>query len=356
MKILKTLVDALAALHLAMENNQLPPSDANSPSLSEIDNLCGTLAEDEQERYPRSSEVARSAQRCCECDRANRINFLEGLTRKLAYAVWVDESLGMVSYDPQETMLYALFDGPQAHGQVVDDLVDDLIDVIHQLYSRGLASPQTLKVNILAQTNYEQFAQRIGCFLHCEVCNVSYLNSKPLLLDRYRPQTPYVIARLDRTYAPLVHHYYTTVPSIEYINDRLTQGLMYGIFIPRNAVCDAQEAAVSLGEQASNISQLTKMFNGDNQPTPGQSKVPCEQIAGFIGSHDEGSMGMLEIFPAYRRLGLGSALEAWLINHELSLGHTPFAQVFTSNLPSMSLQEKMSMTCSTKTNAWIGAI
>ena len=32
------------------------------------------------------------------------------------------------------------------------------------------------------------------------------------------------------------------------------------------------------------------------------------QLAGFVGEHSEGSMGMLEIFPAYRRRGLGYSL------------------------------------------------
>lgn len=350
MKILNTLVDSLVALHVAVEKQQ-PFCAESALTSSAHDEASHPLAGEEQaRRCSLAAEVARTAQRYGERDRVNRINFLEGIRRGLAQAVWVDETLGMVSYDPQETMLYALFDGPQAHGQAANDLVDDLIDAIHQLYSLGYASPQTLKVNILAETDYQQFAQRIECFLHCEVFNVSYLNNKPLLLDQYRTRTPYVIARLDQSYASLVHHYYTTVPSIEYINDRLTHGLMCGIFIPRNAVRDADEAAVSLGEQATDVAQLAQMYSGDGQDEP------CEQIAGFIGSHDEGSMGMLEIFPAYRRLGLGAVLEAWLINHELSLGHTPFAQVFTSNVASMALQEKMHMTCSTKANAWIGAI
>ena len=40
-------------------------------------------------------------------------------------------------------------------------------------------------------------------------------------------------------------------------------------------------------------------------------------LAGLIGIHEEGSIGMLEVLPAYRRRGLGYALEAGAIRRAL---------------------------------------
>ena len=62
-------------------------------------------------------------------------------------------------------------------------------------------------------------------------------------------------------------------------------------------------------------------------------------LAGFMGLHGDGSMGMLETFPAYRKLGIGRALEKHLINFCLDRGYTPYGQVFCDNDASFSLQE-----------------
>lgn len=77
------------------------------------------------------------------------------------------------------------------------------------------------------------------------------------------------------------------------------------------------------------------------------------QLAGFVGEHSEGSMGMLEIFPAYRRRGLGYALECFQINRYLSQGRVPFDQVIVGNEKSMSLQRKVGMELSRDTVSWL---
>ncbi len=77
------------------------------------------------------------------------------------------------------------------------------------------------------------------------------------------------------------------------------------------------------------------------------------KLAGFIGEHLEGSMGLLEILPEYRRKGYGYLLEAFLINHFLELGETPFCQIKIGNQASIALQEKIGMDISTETAIWI---
>lgn len=78
----------------------------------------------------------------------------------------------------------------------------------------------------------------------------------------------------------------------------------------------------------------------------------CEgQLAGFIGTHTEGSIGILQVFPEYRRRKIGKALETYMINQVLELGHVPYGQVMEGNEASMSLQESMGL-CFAKTKVY----
>jgi ribosomal protein S18 acetylase RimI-like enzyme len=63
--------------------------------------------------------------------------------------------------------------------------------------------------------------------------------------------------------------------------------------------------------------------------------------AGFIGRHSEGSVGLLEVLPEYRRLGIGEALSRDAFNRELKLGNIPYGQVVWDNEPSLALQRKI---------------
>ena len=77
------------------------------------------------------------------------------------------------------------------------------------------------------------------------------------------------------------------------------------------------------------------------------------RLAGFVGEHHEGSMGMLEVFPEYRGHGLGLALESFQINRYLSEGRVPFDQVIVGNEKSMGLQRKVGMEISQDTMSWL---
>lgn len=67
------------------------------------------------------------------------------------------------------------------------------------------------------------------------------------------------------------------------------------------------------------------------------------ELVGFIGMHAEGSMGMLEVFPGWRRRGVALALEAAKIASGLAAGHVPWAQVFPENRASIALQHRLGM-------------
>lgn len=66
-------------------------------------------------------------------------------------------------------------------------------------------------------------------------------------------------------------------------------------------------------------------------------------LAGFIGVHTEGAMGMLEIYPDFRKRGYGYALEAFLIGQQMKGGATPYCHVIDGNDASIRLQKKLGL-------------
>ncbi|MDO4484582.1 MAG: GNAT family N-acetyltransferase [Clostridia bacterium] len=70
----------------------------------------------------------------------------------------------------------------------------------------------------------------------------------------------------------------------------------------------------------------------------------ADDCIGFIGEHLEGSMGLLEILPDFRRKGYGRALEIFMIRHHLQASRTPYCHVICGNDASLALQENLGMT------------
>ena len=78
-----------------------------------------------------------------------------------------------------------------------------------------------------------------------------------------------------------------------------------------------------------------------------------DHLIGFIGEHLEGSMGILYVFPEYRRRGFGASLQSYLIAKTMEKGFVPFGQVEKDNLNSLRLQEKLGMTRSEHLIVWM---
>lgn len=68
-----------------------------------------------------------------------------------------------------------------------------------------------------------------------------------------------------------------------------------------------------------------------------------ETLMAFIGRHAEGSIGLLEVLPQYRRRGLATLLQSYMIGLELSRGRVPYGQVFDGNDASLALQQSLGM-------------
>ena len=76
-------------------------------------------------------------------------------------------------------------------------------------------------------------------------------------------------------------------------------------------------------------------------------------LTGFIGTHAEGSIGLLKVFNQHRRNGYGSALTAFMVNRQLSQGVVPFEQIDINNNSSLKLARKLGFTLSTDHVYWV---
>ena len=136
-------------------------------------------------------------------------------------------------------------------------------------------------------------------------CNTAaYLKKEP-------PDAPDAdIRQLTVTDLPLMIEYYHLFTDEDYFTELLTGGFIYGIYINGNP-------------------------------------------AGFIGQHDSGEMGLLEIFEPYKRQGLGLKLEQFMIRKVFLEGKLPIGEVVLGNTASYALQRKAGMTIdTTQTVTW----
>lgn len=76
-------------------------------------------------------------------------------------------------------------------------------------------------------------------------------------------------------------------------------------------------------------------------------------LVGFIGEHDEGSMGMLEVFPEARRHGYAQALEIAQMRRFMAAGRTPYCHVVPSNDASKALQTKLGLVRVGPEQCWV---
>lgn len=128
-----------------------------------------------------------------------------------------------------------------------------------------------------------------------------------------------LIKPLDVSYADIVCEHYNMIPNKELAEEKLNAGIIYGVFV--------EVEAGHIGKEYT--------------------------LAGFVGQHEEGSMGMLEVFPKFRRGGLAAALEAFTINRVLGEGRIPYCQIFDDNAVSLKLQEKLGLRISKEKLWWM---
>jgi GNAT superfamily N-acetyltransferase len=77
-----------------------------------------------------------------------------------------------------------------------------------------------------------------------------------------------------------------------------------------------------------------------------------DKLAGFIGIHDSGPIGLLEVFDEYRGQKLAQTLQAAIMNRLIDQGKTVFLQVNVTNEVSLHIQKKLHMTCAKNPCGW----
>lgn len=78
-----------------------------------------------------------------------------------------------------------------------------------------------------------------------------------------------------------------------------------------------------------------------------------ESLAGVIGILADGSIGMLEVLPEYRRRKVALALETYACNRLLSQGLTPYGQITVGNEAALALQEKLGLCVAKENIFWL---
>lgn len=100
---------------------------------------------------------------------------------------------------------------------------------------------------------------------------------------------------------------------------------------------------------ASQVEELYSRYHDPGEIAPAIARGDMlgafagESLAGFVGVHEEGGIGMLQVVDAFRRRGIGAMLEAEMIRRELARGHLPFCQVTAGNAASLALQRALGM-------------
>lgn len=77
------------------------------------------------------------------------------------------------------------------------------------------------------------------------------------------------------------------------------------------------------------------------------------RLVGIIGTHAEGSLGMLEVDPAYRGRGIARALMLGGMRHMLRRGRVPFSQMVRGNAASIGLHRSLGFAIGEAEVCWL---
>lgn len=213
--------------------------------------------------------------------------------------------------DMLENILHGSADILQAdeHGvlQKVDTLFmmsADTEAAAQELLRRLGKAPESLEVHRDICRDAARKALGMSVFIGCR--QAVWRKDSPLPLSPAAAR----IQPLDKSYLSFVQAHYSLMDDPEYIGLRLGSGDFLGAFVGGS-------------------------------------------LAGFIGTHDEGSMGMLEVLPEYRRRGIAAQLETELANRLLARGRVPFAQIEARNAASLALHRKLGFDLSEEKVYWL---
>ena len=131
----------------------------------------------------------------------------------------------------------------------------------------------------------------------------------------------------------------------DYASIPLPQNTEVKELLPNDENIDFVTKTYTLGFSREDIKRLMQNFTFYATYTDGE-------ISGYIGRHDEGSIGLLEIMPKFRRMGLGAFLVDYSIKMLKLKGEIAYCNIETKNEKSLAMHLKMGHTPSEKFVYW----
>ena len=177
---------------------------------------------------------------------------------------------------------------------------------------------------VLHQQRYVELFTANGFNETVECRQAVYTNKEKLSVSGlYRPDgrpmsNGLVIRNLDADDIQEAAPMYPGFDNPDYIIERIEAGAVYGAFFSDNTADDT-----------------------------------INTLAGIIGIHEEGSIGMLYVKPEYRHQKIATALETYAFNRALENGWIPYGQIIAGNEASMKLQESMGLHFSKSSVYWM---
>ncbi|MFV0395634.1 MAG: GNAT family N-acetyltransferase [Coprobacillaceae bacterium] len=211
-------------------------------------------------------------------------------------------------------LIVALQDG----GEVLEFDEDGIfIKSIDDIYMISCTNETKGKQWIYSIDNCDLFVTHQDMFIEVAKQQFSFKERMTVLQSIYTKKTINVcekegieIKKIDDTYFDIVKKYYSTVVDEEYLRKQMNQAFFFGAFMK-------------------------------------------EKIVGFVGIHEEGSIGFLEVLPEYQGLGIGTYLETHLIDQLLKSNRIVYAQIKVENKVSIRLHEKLGFTTSKEHITWL---
>lgn len=211
----------------------------------------------------------------------------------------------------------------EGESKLVDLAVEGTTGLVDKHSSQHIPATITEQITngiVLHQQRYVGLFEANGFKETVECRQAVYTNKEKLSVSgMYRPDgkpmpNGLIIRRLDALDIQEAAPMYPGFDDPDYIVDRIEAGAVYGAFL------------------------------GDNT---------INTLAGIIGIHEEGSIGMLYVKPQYRHQKFAKALETYAFNRALENGWIPYGQIIVGNEPSMRLQESMGMHFSKSSVYWM---
>ncbi|GAA0076431.1 hypothetical protein UT300005_08090 [Clostridium sp. CTA-5] len=196
-------------------------------------------------------------------------------------------------------------------------LIFDKLSKIHMMYAEDYETanlivnkiPDNVKILVVHQKDSLELVYKKFNFTNKMICNNTvYIKKEKLKI--FNPNIK--IKSLSEKYKDIITKNYSKINLIKetYIYERLKSNTMFGAFI-------------------------------DNK------------LCGFIGTHEEGSIGMLQVLPEYRGIGIASVLQSVATNKALDDNRYIYGQVIDGNIASKNLQKKLGFIFSKDKIYWL---